>query len=152
MVEPNHPTSNLEIKIRADEKLTKLNEQMNKLIEEIINISDFDSEDIKGVQRIWEEYKNKRADIVASYWEGGTGFGLVILEEELYLTKSRIIELKETLKHKKTFGVVQCSVLNSQINILPGFKMPFGSKTRLMPFIISSVGASIAISRYAALT
>jgi uncharacterized protein YecT (DUF1311 family) len=106
LVEPNRPTSNLDMKIRAGEKLVKLSQQMNKLIEEITAISDFDSEDIKAVQKIWEEYKEKRTEIVASYWEGGTGQGLAILDEKIYLTENRIAELKETLKHKKTFGII----------------------------------------------
>ncbi len=44
--------------------------------------------------------------LIGSYWQGGTGQGLVILEEEIFLIENRISELKETLKYKRTFGII----------------------------------------------
>lgn len=102
LVEPNRPTSNLDMKIRADEKLTKLTKQMNKLVKEILTFEE-NFENVEEVQKIWEEYMDERAEMVASSWEGGTGQGLIILEEKVSLTESRIEELKEIIKHKKLY-------------------------------------------------
>jgi uncharacterized protein YecT (DUF1311 family) len=101
LIEPNRPTSNLDMKIRADEKLTKLNERMRNLIKEILAIAEEDIENVEEVQKIWEKYRDERTEMVASSWEGGTGQGLVILEEKVFLTESRIEELKEIFKYKK---------------------------------------------------
>ena len=64
------------------------------------------------------------------------------------------IEANKRIGLKSVQNIVKANflIIENQTNIFPGFKMPFGSNTFLMFFIISSVGASIAIPRYAALT
>jgi hypothetical protein len=61
------------MKIRASEKLNALDKQVNKLIEEIIAVSEYDSEEVKDVQKIWEDYRDERAEAVAKSWDGELG-------------------------------------------------------------------------------
>lgn len=105
LVEPNRPTSNYELGVKLNEELKKFSVELENLVQSIVYASDEPNQEFLEIHNAWKDYKGKRIDSIAKDWEGGSGQGIAMLGEDIYVTKNRLIELKEEIKNGKFFDI-----------------------------------------------
>ena len=69
------------------------------LSQKISEVSGIFGEEFLEINNIWENYKNQRVNVLKEKWEGGSGQGIAMLQEEIYLTEHRISEIKNDIKN-----------------------------------------------------
>lgn len=95
VIDPNHPTCNAEWGARNYADLQILEKELKELLAKVAPDCEFFEMDLLETQKVWENYKDTRLKIMEERWEGGSGQGIALSSEAIYLTKQRIEELKE---------------------------------------------------------
>ncbi len=99
LVEPNRPMGTYGWQLKLSLELDELNNEIANIVLEIEQTSEETKNDFSPIQNAWEDYRNKRVEIISKQWEGGTGQTSAELSMAIYLTKARIAELKEEIKN-----------------------------------------------------
>lgn len=101
LIDPNRPTSNYDWSVRLSDEFDKLDEELENLVKEIANNGDEVNQEFVEIHEAWKTYREKRGDLVAKEWEGGSGQGIAVCSEEIHVTKNRITELKEDIEKER---------------------------------------------------
>ncbi|MEK7725317.1 MAG: lysozyme inhibitor LprI family protein [Acidobacteriota bacterium] len=103
LIDPTRPQSNYEWSLRLSAKFEVLNSELEYLVNKISSPQNRLNQEFLEVQKAWESYKEKRIELVVKEWDGGSGTGLAMLGEEIYLTEQRINELKKELENERYY-------------------------------------------------
>jgi pyrimidine deaminase RibD-like protein len=96
--------SNAELKEDASLRIEEAELKLKALLLELSRLldDDVDREEFERSQERWEAYCNEQAEIAASGWEGGTGWGLVYMGEKQALIVARIAEIQSRINFIKS--------------------------------------------------
>jgi len=99
----NVPDTQLERNIYFGTRYQKANEKLMEILAQAKEaFNDKRLEEFMQLQALWESYRDKDAEFVSSYYEGGTILPQIHAQRLEHLTHQRIIELKELIESEKS--------------------------------------------------